>query len=93
MLKISEKPCDFVIEDTSSVKFFSHSSPFLPLWRGTGGRASFAPLRWAEPLRKKLDRMKSSGYKDITSDNDFCNSSPQRRKERKGIIFFLETKG
>jgi len=53
MMKISEKLCDFVREvetglkpvSTSSMKFYSHSFPFLPLWRGTWGRAFFASLR------------------------------------------------
>jgi len=37
MLKISEKPCDFVIEDASSVKFFLFPPPFSPSGGGDGG--------------------------------------------------------
>jgi len=30
MLKISEKPCDFIVEDTPSLKFFIIPPPFSP---------------------------------------------------------------
>ncbi len=42
MLKISEKPSDFVIEDISSVKFFLIPPPFSPSGGGQGGGC---PLR------------------------------------------------
>jgi len=42
MPKISKKPCDFIVEETPPLKFVIIPPPFLPLWRGTWGRVSFA---------------------------------------------------
>ena len=50
MPKISEKPCDFIVEETPSLKFYIIPPPFSPSGGGHGGGRSLR-LRWAELLQ------------------------------------------